>query len=224
MIMMMDINTTNNRKNMNCSCIYRHFLFLLLLLLLLLFAAEKNECFVRAFHYRCKTTMRHNTVSRRMNFHSGRPSSRLFLVNSSSEDNDKDEENDKDDKIAKLEEQLRKLKEGKDIDIIDKPVKQEEEQDEMEEIPISMFLSEGWKDGDKDNINDDNTKEVEEGDATRGNVLKAIGAIIAVTLFSQIQIGQENLSKYSGTTKAGENPGLTSIDLGDVNRVKNSDL
>jgi len=159
-----------------------------------------------------------------MNSHITRLSSRLFLVNSNSRDNDKNEEDDKDDKIAKLEEQLRNLKEGKDI--VDKPVKQEEEQEEdaVEEIPISMFLSEGWKEGDKNNSYDGNAKEVEEGDATRGNVLKAVGAVIAVILFSQIQVGQEDLSKYSGTTKAGENPGLTSIDLGDVNRVKNSDL
>lgn len=215
---------------MNCSCIYRPFL---LLFLLLPFVAKKNECFVRAFHYRyitrTRTTIwRHcqqpNTVSRRMNSHITRPSSRLFLVNSNSRDNDKNEEDDKDDKIAKLEEQLRNLKEGKDI--VDKPVKQEEEQEEdaVEEIPISMFLSEGWKEGDKNNSYDGNAKEVEEGDATRGNVLKAVGAVIAVILFSQIQVGQEDLSKYSGTTKAGENPGLTSIDLGDVNRVKNSDL
>ena len=124
--------------------------------------------------------------------------------------NNNDENGNKDDEIAKLEEQLKKLKEEKS------PVRKEEEEEELEDIKIGMFLSEGWKEGDK--VEEDSSGGI------IGNVLKAVGVVVALIVFSQIPVGTEDLSKYSVPIKSAlENSAkVTSVDLGDVNRVKNS--
>ena len=141
-----------------------------------------------------------------------------------------------DDEIAKLEEQLRKLKEEKSptvaleaTEMASTSVTAVADQKIEEEIPISMFLSEGWKEGDNNNGNNgtiqnkQNNAEADKGGII-GNLLKALGVVVVLIALSQIPVGQENLSKYSGSIKSGENPASTSIDLGDVNRVKNADL
>ena len=126
--------------------------------------------------------------------------------------NNNDENGNKDDEIAKLEEQLKKLKEEKS------PVRKEEAEaeEELEDIKIGMFLSEGWKEGDK--VEEDSSGGI------IGNVLKAVGVVVALIVFSQIPVGTEDLSKYSVPIKSAlENSAkVTSVDLGDVNRVKNS--
>jgi hypothetical protein len=194
---------------------------LLVLLLLFLVSVEKKNCFIQAFHYRYPTAttttiwrnqQRHQRAAATTSYRivsTSRPSlssRRSYLASTA---NNNDENGNKDDEIAKLEEQLKKLKEEKS------PVKKEEEED-LEDISIDMFLSEGWKDGDK----------VEEGSngGIIGNVLKAVGIVVALIAFSQIPVGQEDLSKYSVPIKSAiENPAtITSIDLGDANRVKNS--
>ena len=92
----------------------------------------------------------------------------------------------------------------------------EEAEEELEDIKIGMFLSEGWKEGDK--VEEDSSGGI------IGNVLKAVGVVVALIVFSQIPVGTEDLSKYSVPIKSAlENSAkVTSVDLGDVNRVKNS--
>ena len=82
------------------------------------------------------------------------------------------------------------------------------EEETKESVSIDMFLSEDWKEADK-NIDDSNTEEGGGGLIVNG--LKAIGALAALLVFSKIPIGQEDLSKYS-SIKSG--PPTTTIDLG----------
>mmetsp|Transcript_7344 Transcript_7344/g.15112 ORF Transcript_7344/g.15112 Transcript_7344/m.15112 type:complete len:218 (+) Transcript_7344:203-856(+) len=144
----------------------------------------------------------------------------------------------KDDEIAKLEEQLRKLRDerstgggggeeastvaaasGTAIAAEDKAADDDEEMPE-EEASMDMFLSEGWKEArssyDPGNTSTQTRRTEERGNLV-GTVAKVAGAILALVLFSQIPVGQEDLSKYSAI-KSG--PAATSIDLGDINRVK----
>ena len=113
----------------------------------------------------------------------------------------------KEDEIAKLEEQLRKLKEEKKAG---QTATVEPKQDEpLEEIKLEMFMTERWK--------------VEEPTATTtvggfSGVLYAVAAVLALALFSQVPIGQEDLSKYS----VGNSPAAQQIDLGDLNRARRS--
>eukprot|EP00536_Pseudo-nitzschia_multiseries_P000774 jgi/Psemu1/300310/fgenesh1_kg.9_\ len=136
----------------------------------------------------------------------------------------------KDDEIAKLEEQLRKLKEEKGEVVPTEatttatttttaPVDADEEIP-LEEASMDMFLSEGWKEA-RSNYDPSNTatrkrQEEEQGNVV-GTIAKVAGGLLAVILFSQIPVGQEDLSKYSAI-KSG--PPTTTIDLGDINSVK----
>lgn len=144
-----------------------------------------------------------------------------FPLYSSSSSNNKDEE------IARLEEQLRKLKEEQGIDsddgTISSPPTQAEEGGEVEspvaeEVPLELFLSEKWKEGEVSNGNDG-----EDGDGGGGiggaatGILGAVGLAIFLAFFSQVPIGQEDLSKYSAIKAPTEQ-----IDLGDLNRARNS--
>jgi len=203
---------------------------------------------------------------------SARPSSwrtSAFMTTEKTEsvnDNDNESDSDSNDekvanleaelKIARLEAELRKLKEDKATDDDDSPQestqaepppksrsfnvieKNQEEaptkkkDDEDEEIPeeasMDMFLSEGWKDA-RSSYDPKNTatvtRKTEEDSAAFGLVAKIVGGILAVVLFSQIPVGQEDLSKYSNIKSSAPK---VSIDLGDINRVKgqvqNSDL
>jgi hypothetical protein len=99
----------------------------------------------------------------------------------------------RDEEIAKLEEQLKRLKQQQQQDE-DEPstssfsaVAREKEQDE-EEVPIEMFLSEGWKEAEA----------VRQGDGNGGTLTTILGAValaIFLAAFSQVPIGQEDLSK-----------------------------
>lgn len=114
--------------------------------------------------------------------------------------------NSKEEEIAKLEEQLRKLKEGKeDASSVDTESKEEEK---LEDVPLEMFLTEQWKEQEAD------------GSSSGGGitvVLYVIAAVLGLVLFSQVPIGQEDLSKYS----VGNSPS-EQIDLGDLNRARRS--
>lgn len=156
-----------------------------------------------------------------------------FLAMSSSSSSD---ENGKDDEIAQLEEQLRKLREEKTGDASPEaasaPNEEEtaaatttkvadgDDDDELEEATMDMFLSEGWKEA-RSNYSPGNTATKKRQDEEQGNlvgtVAKIAGGILALVLFSQIPVGQEDLSKYSAI-KSG--PATTTIDLGDTNSVK----
>ena len=111
----------------------------------------------------------------------------------------------KDDEIAELEEKLKQLKAEKKEE---KEAAEAISEEALEEVPLDMFLTEQWKESERE--------------ATEGsggglmNVLYAVGAVLFVVLFSQIPIGQEDLSKYS----VGSSPAAEQIDLGDLNRAR----
>lgn len=85
---------------------------------------------------------------------------------------------------------------------------------------MDMFLSEGWKEA-RSNYDPGNTatrkRQEEEQGSLIGTVAKVAGGILALIIFSQIPLGQEDLSKYSAI-KSG--PATSTIDLGDINSVK----
>lgn len=122
-------------------------------------------------------------------------------------------------KIARLEAELRELKGVQDAE---SPETGEEYEDEemLEEASMDMFLSEGWKEA-REGYDPKNTatatRQAEEQGNLVGLVAKVVGGIVALVVFSQIPVGQEDLSKYSAI-KSG--PAKTTIDLGDTNRVK----
>lgn len=132
----------------------------------------------------------------------------------------------KDDEIAKLEEQLRKLKEEKATETTattttDSDTAPDDGDEEiLEEASMDMFLSEGWKEA-RSGYDPSSTatkiRKDEERGSLVGTVGTVVGGILALLLFSQIPVGQEDLSKYS-SIKSGAP--TTSIDLGDINRVK----
>lgn len=108
--------------------------------------------------------------------------------------------------IAKLEEQLRQLKEEQATE--ERITAANNGEEAVEVVPESMFLSEGWKEEDAVTSS--------EG-SLFGNILKAVGVAVFLVLFSQIPIGQEDLSKYSAIKAPTE-----TIDLGDLNRARQS--
>lgn len=112
----------------------------------------------------------------------------------------------KDDEIAELEKKLQQLKEEKEeVAVVDDsnddkpPVNAPNSLDE----PMLEMLSESWKEDD-----------VEEG----GNIiLPIIGAVLAVVFlvgFSQVPVGQQDLTKYSAAKASNQ------IDLGDLNEAR----
>lgn len=113
----------------------------------------------------------------------------------------------KEEEIAKLEEQLRKLKEENKTEQTD--VNSTEEKEKSEVVPLDMFLTEQWK-------------EQERVGSSSGvgfsGILYAVAAVLALALFSQVPVGQEDLSKYS----VGNSPAAEQIDLGDLNRARRS--
>ena len=124
-----------------------------------------------------------------------------------------------DDEIAQLEEQLRRLKEEKAAQQQSTTTSSSVPSQRLdsimggssaEEVPIEMFLSEGWKE-----------KEATQGESSGGGVLTTVLGAVALTIFlavfAQVPIGQEDLSKYSAIRAPTEQ-----IDLGDLNRARNS--
>jgi len=108
----------------------------------------------------------------------------------------------KDDEIRQLEEKLRQLKK--------EPVKEKipitpRSSNGMggKQDPFDAMLSEQWKQSDPSQNG--------VGPATNGAIV--IATLLALVIFSQIPIGQEDLSKYQGASPSGK------IDLGDLNPV-----
>eukprot|EP00531_Pseudo-nitzschia_arenysensis_P011628 CAMPEP_0116139970 /NCGR_PEP_ID=MMETSP0329-20121206/13592_1 /TAXON_ID=697910 /ORGANISM="Pseudo-nitzschia arenysensis, Strain B593" /LENGTH=206 /DNA_ID=CAMNT_0003635041 /DNA_START=61 /DNA_END=681 /DNA_ORIENTATION=+ len=122
-------------------------------------------------------------------------------------------------KIARLEAELRELK-GVENAESQETVEEDEDEEMLEEASMDMFLSEGWKEA-REGYDPKNTatatRQAEEQGSLVGLVAKVVGGIVALLVFSQIPVGQEDLSKYSAI-KSG--PAKTTIDLGDTNRVK----
>lgn len=119
----------------------------------------------------------------------------------------------KDDEIAKLEEQLKRLKEEKDSEkeLQVAPQNGQVVVEEAEEVPIAMFLSEGWKE----------KEAAESSDGGGGGILTTLAGVLALAVglavFSQVPVGQEDLSRYSAIKAPTEQ-----IDLGDLNKARRS--
>ena len=118
----------------------------------------------------------------------------------------------KEEEIAKLEEQLKKLKEeqAEESAIPEIEPNVNGKQEPEEEVPIELFLSERWKE-------EEATSSGEGGGGGLTGILGVIGLALFFALFSQVPIGQEDLSKYSAIKAPTEQ-----IDFGDLNRSRNS--
>ena len=150
---------------------------------------------------------------------------RLLMSTEDTEIDSKDDEAAKMEQIAKLEAELRQLKgEQKEEPAAPTTTVEEEDEEMLEEASMDMFLSEGWKEA-REGYDPNNTATITRKNEEQGNlvgtVAKVVGAIVALVVFSQIPVGQEDLSKYSAI-KSG--PAKTTIDLGDTNRVKGQTL
>lgn len=111
---------------------------------------------------------------------------------------------------------MKKLKEEKDSEkeLQFAPQNGQAIAEEEEEVPIAMFLSEGWKE----------KEAAESSDGGGGGILITLAGVLAVAVglavFSQVPVGQEDLSRYSAIKAPTEQ-----IDLGDLNRARrNGDL
>ena len=151
-------------------------------------------------------------------------------------------------KIAKLEAELAKLKEEKTeavaeasadgapappkkplVVVEEKPSTKlvemdDEEMISVEEASMDMFLSEGWKEA-RSGYDPKNTatsiRKTEGQNSAFGLIAKVVAGLLAVVVFSQIPVGQEDLSKYSSMKSTAPK---VSIDLGDMNRVKGQQI
>ena len=104
------------------------------------------------------------------------------------------------------------------------PTKLVQEDDEemisLEDASMDMFLSEGWKEarsGYDPKKTATMTRKTEEQNSAFGLIAKVVAGLVAGVVFSQIPVGQEDLSKYSAIKSSAPK---VSIDLGDINRVK----
>jgi hypothetical protein len=123
--------------------------------------------------------------------------------------------NQNEEEIAKLEEQLKNLRNEKVV-VEDKPAEASAaaSPEDEEEGGMEMFLTEQWKE-------EKGKRAAKKEESNRSGliaILGVVGVVVAVAIFSQIPIGQEDLSKYS----VGSNPSSKMIDLGDLNRARNS--
>ena len=144
--------------------------------------------------------------------------------------------NSKDEEIAKLEEQLRKLKEETEDDKEEAPVEVATVSPATEETaaaketsldvddfvgrgpakrpvkPMEEMMSETWKAEQKD------PAEQEGGGNAIITVVAGIVLVAFLAFFSQVPVGQEDLTKYQAIKTS------TSIDLGDINPARSGDF
>jgi hypothetical protein len=117
----------------------------------------------------------------------------------------------KEEEIAQLEEQLKKLKEEKSTAqekvAVAPKVDNAQPEEEQEEVPDNVFLSERWKEEETSS---------EGGGGGLTTILGAIGLAVVLAFFSQVPVGQEDLSRYSAIKAP-----TSQIDLGDLNRARN---
>jgi hypothetical protein len=134
--------------------------------------------------------------------------------------------NNKEDEIARLEEQLRRLKEEADAeermskettfvattspdDYVGRgPAKRPVQ-------PMEEMLSETWKQGPRES----SVTASQEGNGFPiPAILGAVALVVFLGFFSQVPVGQEDLSKYQAIKAS------TQIDLGDINPVRAGDF
>jgi len=118
----------------------------------------------------------------------------------------------KEDEIRELEERLQRLKEEATKE---ETVAVEEEEEEAgvnlnEQAVYTELLTEQWKEEEAD--------QAAEGGIMKsaGVALATVGLLVGLALFSQVPVGQEDLSRYSTPSTASS----TQIDLGDLNRAR----
>lgn len=116
----------------------------------------------------------------------------------------------KEDEIRELEEKLQRLKEEA-VEEEEKTVavvEEEENVDLNEQAVYTELLTEQWK---------EDEAAAEEGGLLKsaGVALATIGLLVGLALFSQVPVGQEDLSRYSTPSAPSKQ-----IDLGDLNRAR----
>ena len=96
----------------------------------------------------------------------------------------------REEEIAKLEEQLKLLKQEQQQsqDVSEEVSTGSVVEEEEEEVPIEMFLSEGWKEAEA-------SKNDEESGGSLTAIIGAVVLAISLVAFSQVPVGQEDLSK-----------------------------
>lgn len=125
----------------------------------------------------------------------------------------------REEEIARLEEQLRKLREEEKVSstLTDFPNLSEELSEEEKKIAQQLEMIKG-KDmllSERELIGD-GIVENAESEVSGGGIFKVVGAVVALILliaFSQVPVGQESLSQYSATGSSA----VKTIDLGDMN-------
>ena len=143
----------------------------------------------------------------------------------------------REEEIARLEEQLRKLKKEEqpllsEVDIAKATAEATTLTEEEKSYIIpdkntfdnvkakDMLLSEGALIEAKLLSQDDGDDDAVSNGSPLSTVLAAVGAVFLLLLFSQIPLGQEDFSRYS--VNAGPGAVTTSIDLGDLNPDRQS--
>ena len=138
----------------------------------------------------------------------------------------------KEEEIAKLEEQLKKLKEEAQAEDANDEQRQLQESDEATPTtglssadyvgrgpakrpvtPMEEMVTEAWK---AEQVAAE--EEQEEGGGILPKIVGSIAVVLFLAIFSQAPMGQEDLSKYQGV----KGP-TTQIDLGDLNPTRAND-
>jgi hypothetical protein len=118
----------------------------------------------------------------------------------------------KEDEIRELEERLQRLKEEavEEESAAEKTVvaADEEKVNLNEQAVYTELLTEQWKEGDEEQSGGGIVQSL-------GAALATVGLLVGLALFSQVPVGQEDLSRYSTP----QTP-KTQIDLGDLNRAR----
>lgn len=115
----------------------------------------------------------------------------------------------KKDEIRELEEKLQKLKEEAKVEEGSGFGQAGQDVKLNEEAIYTELLTEQWKESDPEQKGEVSIKQ------TAGTVLAALGLVVALGLFAQVPVGQEDLSRFSAI-----NAPTTQIDLGDLNRAR----
>lgn len=114
----------------------------------------------------------------------------------------------KEDEIRELEEKLQRLKEEtKDEESVVEQAGQDVKLND--EAIYTELLTEQWKESDPEQKGESSIVQ------TAATVFATVGLVVVLALFSQVPVGQEDLSRYSAV----QTPSAQ-IDLGDLNRAR----
>jgi hypothetical protein len=114
----------------------------------------------------------------------------------------------KEDEIRELEEKLQRLKEEtKDEESIVEQAGQDVKLND--EAIYTELLTEQWKESDPEQKGESSIVQ------TTATVFATVGLVVVLALFSQVPVGQEDLSRFSAV----QTPSAQ-IDLGDLNRAR----